>query len=151
MEILSKVYVAIASQCGVEGVDEQFIPLSLDAMKNLQSEHKSTMVCGLIRCIAMPDNCGNPTRLPLARMSTGYIEHQINFFIASHGATASLLAICRFVSYSLLFCSWQIPKCPHDYKEWLITMYSQFGSLCHCLHSRPLRQHDGRQISFQAG
>ncbi|XP_062508087.1 uncharacterized protein LOC134184419 isoform X4 [Corticium candelabrum] len=55
-------------------------------------------------------------------MPTGYIEHQINFFNASH--------------YS------NVPKCPRDYEDWLGTMYAEFGMKWHCLHNGPTWQHD---------
>ena len=85
MELLNKLYISVAAQRQVDGIDDQFIPLSLKAMRKLQLAGRSNMVYGLIRCVALPDNAGtSSSRLPLDRMPTGYIEHQINSFDANH-------------------------------------------------------------------
>ena len=89
--MLGSLFAFIAAQSQVEGVDDAFIELSLKAMKNLKEAGRSNIIYGLIRCCSLPDTSGHPTRLPLNRMPTGYIEHQINFFNASHYSNVILV------------------------------------------------------------
>lgn len=53
-------------------------------MKVLQEAGRNNMMYVWIQCAAFTDSAGHPTRLPLNRMTTGHIEHQINFCNANH-------------------------------------------------------------------
>ena len=112
-------------------------------MKALQEAGRSNMIYGLIQCVALPDSAGHPTRLPLNRMPTGCIEHQINFFNANH--CYNVIFSCPYAQHSsnqLQLLVFQVPKCPVDYEEWLVTMYAELGTKWHCLHNGPAWHHD---------
>ena len=69
------------------------------AMQNCQSAGRSNLVLGLVRCTGLPDNVkSRPSRLPLDRMPTGYIEQKINFFNASHSKTVATETMFTIIS-----------------------------------------------------
>ena len=127
-------------------------------MKNLEEAGKSNMIYSLIRCLSLPDSAGHPTRLHLERMPTGYIEHQLNFFNASHyfsvrsishvivNLTINLIIVLNV--HGLMF---QVPTCPRDYSEWLVTMYAEFEKKWHCLHNDPAWHHSGLRTNMVPG
>lgn len=96
---------SVATQFQVKGVDENFIPLSIKGMKNLEEAGRSNMIYSLIRCVSLPDSAGNPTRLDLKRMPTGYMEHQLNFFNASHYFNVLLHVTVNLYVHHLVECS----------------------------------------------
>ena len=67
-----------------------YIQASLNGMLELQRANRSIMLLGLARCCGTRTDSGKSTFLPLTRMPTGLIEHQINFFNSSHKSQAGV-------------------------------------------------------------
>jgi spore maturation protein SpmA len=78
IDIFSSLYVHLAELSNVTGIDKDFIPLPLKAMRNLQGVNRSNMVYGLIKSVSLPNAVGNLTKLPLNRMPTGWLHRASN-------------------------------------------------------------------------
>lgn len=64
---------------------------------------------------------------------------------ASHGSSVILgfyyAAKLVVYIYTVLFLLLQVPRCPCDYEQWLVTRYAEFGTKWHGLHTGPSWQH----------
>ncbi len=110
-----------------------FIQLSISAMKHIRSCGRSNIVYDFVKCLGTMRSDGSDSLLPAKRMPLGLIQHCVNFFscLSLNKVYAQVLCIIidRFT---------QVPTCPGDYSDWLVSMYSLFGTKFVKLFSGPM-------------
>ena len=110
-------------------VPTDFLDLSLKAMMKLNQAGRSNVVYNNIMVKAIGTNRSNSddSLLPLTRMPMGLIEHCVNFFSSSQLQQVIIYYIYQ-VSFLFITLYWQL-HCPDDYREWLVSMFSLFGTI----------------------
>ena len=120
-------------------VPPDFLLLSSQAMRHLQSCERSNVVYGLAKGLGEIRQDHSDSRFPARRMPMGLIEYAVGFFNADVIQHVSISIARPFVVKRMIFVSAiQVPCCPPDYRQWLSSMYSLFGSKWSKLHSGPL-------------
>ena len=125
MQLLRYLYKQIVIESGgtelATFVRPNFLDVSLDAMKTLQTGKKENLVYGLSICFKRKDNDESETRMPLQRMPFGLVDYNIKYF-SSHSS--------------------QKLKMEDHYAKWLETMYAHFGNKWLCLFRGPYWQYE---------
>ena len=104
-------------------VPTDFLDLSLKAMMKLNQAGRSNVVYNMVKAIGTNRSNSDDSLLPLTRMPMGLIEHCVNFFSSSQLQQV----IIYQVSFLFITLYWQL-HCPDDYREWLVSMFSLFGT-----------------------
>ncbi len=81
------------------------------------------MLYGLAKIIGTKRPGNEGCLLPLSRMPTGLLEHCINLFVSYKFEQVPSTHHCII----MCMCHQQV-HCPHDYREWLLSMFSLFGT-----------------------
>lgn len=103
-------------------------------MEHLKSCRRSNVLYGLAKAVGTMRGDESDSLMPARRMPMGLVEHIINFFCSSslykvdeaskmpRQASLLLLQVC----------------CPDDYRQWLVSMFSLFGTKFVKLYSGPM-------------
>ena len=75
-------------------VPDDFLPLSIDAMKNLQSHGKVNVLYSLARGLGLMRPDYSDSCFPVTRMPFGMLEYMVSFFNSNPGANVRLLSLC---------------------------------------------------------
>ena len=92
----------------------------------LNQAGRSNVVYNMVKAIGTNRSNSDDSLLPLTRMPMGLIEHCVNFFSSSQLQQVFIYYIYQ-VSFLFITLYWQL-HCPDDYREWLVSMFSLFGT-----------------------
>lgn len=107
-------------------IPENFLELSLSAMEKLNAAGRTNVVYNLVKSIGTKRPGSEESCLPVSRMPMGLLEHCVNFFSSSTvQRVINLYLVQVTVPNSTLFMYFQ---CPDDYRQWLVSMFSLFGT-----------------------
>jgi hypothetical protein len=124
LESLSMAFSALAAKHDLS-VPKDFVECSIKAMKCLKESGRKNVVYSLAKSLATPRNDGCGPKFPTTRMPMGLLEYMVSFFQAENIQN--------------------VPQCPSDYRQWLVTMYSLMGTKWCKLHAGPMWS--GQQVS----
>ncbi len=141
----------IADQQHSISLPKDFVPLLLKGMAHLDRKSKPNLIYELCRGLGSFRPDGNDSLIPTSRMPFELLQYLIEFFTTqgSNRVSYSLLLVttCTLIVSLLgvnciilraLIVSFLKLHCPEDYKQWLETMYSLFGSKWSKLHCGPM-------------
>ena len=94
----------IVAQCQQVHVATDFLPLSLNAMRQLESGGRSNLIYGLARGFGVTRADGSDSLFPTKKMITGLLEYSVNFFNAGNNAQH----VSYFSGFTLIYCSFLI-------------------------------------------
>lgn len=131
--IISDLYKSyIASNSNV-AVPDDFLVLALSAMEHLKACGRSNVLYNLAKVLGTKREDNSDALLPAKRMPMGLIEHCINFFCSSQQQVFfSVENHPRVILFII-----QV-HCPDDYRQWLVSMFSLFGTKFVKLYCGPM-------------
>ena len=120
---------------------DDFLSLAVSAMEHLHSCERSNVVYKLVKVLGTMRDDQSDSLLPTKRMPMGLIEHCVNFFGSSSVQEVYIL-LCLYTAFYAYTCTYthecmQI-HCPDDYRQWLVSMFSLFGTKFLKLYSGPM-------------
>ena len=137
---------AACAQFSFPAVPPDFLALAANSMQHLHCAGRSNIVYNLAYAFGTLRRDGTDTLLPVSRMPTGLIEYAVAFFCASSLQKVCLVS-CMYIHMGIYSFVLRFPAIHivHDIilgyegtKQWLTTMYSQFGNKWANLHVGPM-------------
>ena len=104
-------------------INGDFIQYCMKAMSWLKKNKRSNVIYNFAKGIGTMREDKSDSLLPVKRMPMGINEHTSNFFISM---VATLMHAIHHYNYVATFL--QRKPCPEDYRLWLESMYSLFGT-----------------------
>lgn len=117
LQVISELYKSYCTDHSGISVPDDFLQLAISAMVHLKSCGRSNVLYKLAKALGTMRSDQSDSLLPARRMPMGLLEYCVNFFCSS-----SPREIC----------------CPTDYRQWLVSMFSLFGTKFVKLYNGPM-------------